>query len=178
MLVTERAETVTNIFKMSPTHFVSNIRHQHRCSPKFLMENKEMVWLSIIRILKIVFSSVPSLYILKLFQNQWCSETKMPCVTSNDLVVWPCFVERTNESFRLSSEHFHFDPNWLLSCLSSLRTEHLCEHKSKSSVHGLIPYDWQPVRLHFNRFPGHLKQLFLLEMLESRILLCNRFIWK
>ena len=26
------AKTVTNIFKLSPTHFVSNIRHQHRCS--------------------------------------------------------------------------------------------------------------------------------------------------
>ena len=26
------AKTVTNISKMPPTHFVSNIRHQHRCS--------------------------------------------------------------------------------------------------------------------------------------------------
>ena len=26
------AKTVTNILKLSPTHFVSNIRHQHRCS--------------------------------------------------------------------------------------------------------------------------------------------------
>ena len=25
-------KTVTNISKLSPTHFVSNIRHQHRCS--------------------------------------------------------------------------------------------------------------------------------------------------
>ena len=25
-------KTVTNILKLSPTHFVSNIRHQHRCS--------------------------------------------------------------------------------------------------------------------------------------------------
>ena len=32
MLVTEMAKTVTNILKLSPTHFVSNIRHQHRCS--------------------------------------------------------------------------------------------------------------------------------------------------
>ena len=32
MLVTKKAKTVTNIFKLSPTHFVSNIRHQHRCS--------------------------------------------------------------------------------------------------------------------------------------------------
>ena len=29
MLVTE----ITNILKLSPTHFVSNIRHQHRCDP-------------------------------------------------------------------------------------------------------------------------------------------------
>ena len=32
MLVTETAETVTNISKLSPTHFVSNISRQHRCS--------------------------------------------------------------------------------------------------------------------------------------------------
>jgi len=29
----KKAKTVTNISKLSPTHFVSNIRHQHRCSP-------------------------------------------------------------------------------------------------------------------------------------------------
>ena len=33
MLVTKMAKTVTNILKLSPTHFVSNISHQHRCSP-------------------------------------------------------------------------------------------------------------------------------------------------
>ena len=33
MLVTKTAKTVTNISKLSPTHFVSNIRPQHRCSP-------------------------------------------------------------------------------------------------------------------------------------------------
>ena len=32
MLVTEMTKTVTNILKRSPTHFDSNIRHQHRCS--------------------------------------------------------------------------------------------------------------------------------------------------
>ena len=32
MLVTKTAKTVTNISKLSPAHFVSNIRHQHRCS--------------------------------------------------------------------------------------------------------------------------------------------------
>ena len=37
MLVTEIAKTVTNILTLSPTHFVSNIRHQHRCSQ---FENK------------------------------------------------------------------------------------------------------------------------------------------
>ena len=36
MLVTKIAKTVTNIFKLSPTHFVSNIRHQHRCSRIFI----------------------------------------------------------------------------------------------------------------------------------------------
>ena len=32
MLVTKMAKTATNILKLSPTHFVSNIRHQHRYS--------------------------------------------------------------------------------------------------------------------------------------------------
>ena len=32
MLVTKTAKTVNNISKLSPTHFVSNIRHKHRCS--------------------------------------------------------------------------------------------------------------------------------------------------
>ena len=31
MLVTKIAKPVTNTLKLSPTHFVSNIRHQHRC---------------------------------------------------------------------------------------------------------------------------------------------------
>ena len=33
MLMTKTAKTVTNISKLSSTHFVSIIRHQHRCSP-------------------------------------------------------------------------------------------------------------------------------------------------
>ena len=33
MLVTKVAKSVTNILKLSPTYFVSNVRHQHRCSP-------------------------------------------------------------------------------------------------------------------------------------------------
>ena len=37
MLVIKTAETVTNIFKLSPTHFVSNIGHQHRFSPWLLI---------------------------------------------------------------------------------------------------------------------------------------------
>ena len=32
MLVTKTVKTVTNISKLSPIHFVSNIRHKHRCS--------------------------------------------------------------------------------------------------------------------------------------------------
>ena len=32
MLVTEMTKTVTNILKLSPTHFVSNIRQKHRCN--------------------------------------------------------------------------------------------------------------------------------------------------
>ena len=31
ILVTKIAKTVTNILELSPTHFVANIRHQHRC---------------------------------------------------------------------------------------------------------------------------------------------------
>ena len=32
LVVTKIAKSVTNILKLSPTHFVSIIRHQHRCS--------------------------------------------------------------------------------------------------------------------------------------------------
>ena len=32
MFLTKIAKTHTKIWKLSPTHFVSNIRHQHRCS--------------------------------------------------------------------------------------------------------------------------------------------------
>ena len=32
MLVTKPAKTVTNISKLLPKHFVSNISHQHRCN--------------------------------------------------------------------------------------------------------------------------------------------------
>jgi len=35
MLVTKTVKIVTNISKLSPTNYVSNIRHQHRCSPLF-----------------------------------------------------------------------------------------------------------------------------------------------
>ena len=31
MLVAKIAKTVTNILSLSPTHYVSNIRHQHQC---------------------------------------------------------------------------------------------------------------------------------------------------
>ena len=37
MLVTKMTITVTNILYLSPTHFVSNIRHQHR-SNQFLLK--------------------------------------------------------------------------------------------------------------------------------------------
>ena len=50
MLVTKMAKTVTNIVILSPTHFVSNIRHQHRCSH---MNN----CLSIIILVKYLFFS-------------------------------------------------------------------------------------------------------------------------
>ena len=33
MLVNKMAKTVTKILYLSPTQFVSNIRHQHRCYP-------------------------------------------------------------------------------------------------------------------------------------------------
>ena len=32
MLMAKIKKTVTNILKLPPTHFVSNIGHQHRCS--------------------------------------------------------------------------------------------------------------------------------------------------
>ena len=38
MLVTKTAKTVTNISKLSATHFVSNIRHQHRCRREWAIE--------------------------------------------------------------------------------------------------------------------------------------------
>ena len=36
MLVTITGKTVTNISKLSPTHFVANVRHQHRCSQSWV----------------------------------------------------------------------------------------------------------------------------------------------
>ena len=41
MFVTKTAKTVTNISKLSPTYFVSNIRHQHRCSLIGFFETKQ-----------------------------------------------------------------------------------------------------------------------------------------
>ena len=32
------AKIVITILKLPPTHFVSNIRHQHRCKPAFFLE--------------------------------------------------------------------------------------------------------------------------------------------
>ena len=32
LMLTKMAKTVTNMFKLSPTHYVSNIRHRHRCN--------------------------------------------------------------------------------------------------------------------------------------------------
>ena len=44
--MTKTAETVTNISKLSPTHFFSNIRRQHRCSQKlhFLWKLTDWLW--------------------------------------------------------------------------------------------------------------------------------------
>ena len=33
----QHPESVTNISNLSPTHLVSNIRHQHRCNPWFII---------------------------------------------------------------------------------------------------------------------------------------------
>ena len=40
MFLTKTATIVTDISKLSPTHFVSNIRHQHRCSLKSRMRHR------------------------------------------------------------------------------------------------------------------------------------------
>ena len=56
MLVTKMAKTVTNILKLSPTHFVSNIRHQHRCSHNFTIHLPVNFCSCIIEIDKIVFT--------------------------------------------------------------------------------------------------------------------------
>ena len=40
MLRTKTAKTVTNISKLSPTHFVSNFRHQHRCGRQTVEPDK------------------------------------------------------------------------------------------------------------------------------------------
>ena len=45
-LVTKTVKTVTNISKLSPTHFVSNIRHQHRCNPQTVINNRHQYWSS------------------------------------------------------------------------------------------------------------------------------------
>ena len=49
MLVTKTAITVTNISKLSPTHFVSQIRHQHRCS--HFSRTKFTFWLKVVSLL-------------------------------------------------------------------------------------------------------------------------------
>ena len=36
MWATKMDETVTNILKLSPRHFVSNIRHQYRCNHYYI----------------------------------------------------------------------------------------------------------------------------------------------
>ena len=38
-LMTKMAKTVTNILKLSSTRFVANIRHRHRCNPKYLVND-------------------------------------------------------------------------------------------------------------------------------------------
>ena len=42
MLVTKTAKPVTNISKLSPKQFVSNIRHQHRCSQTHRLEEDRL----------------------------------------------------------------------------------------------------------------------------------------
>ena len=42
ILVTIMIKTVNNISKLSPTHFVSNIRHQHRCGPSQISNKTKM----------------------------------------------------------------------------------------------------------------------------------------
>ena len=37
----QHPESVTNISNLSPTHLVSNIRHQHRCNPQTLNFNEQ-----------------------------------------------------------------------------------------------------------------------------------------
>ena len=74
MLVTKMAKTVTNISKLSPTYFVSNIRHQHRCSrcrfEYFIWKinncqllTGESLWFKILKIKKIVPFKIKNHYI-------------------------------------------------------------------------------------------------------------------
>ena len=51
MLVTKSAKTVTNISKLTPTFFVFNIRHQHRCShfsilQEYCLSRRFPIWTS------------------------------------------------------------------------------------------------------------------------------------
>ena len=55
MLVTKTAKTVTNISKLSPTHFVSNIRHQYRCSRCYLFSLKPCLEQSLVSFLRAFF---------------------------------------------------------------------------------------------------------------------------
>ena len=55
MLVTKTAKTVTNISKLSSTHFVSNIRHQYRCSRCYLFSLKPCLEQSLVSFLRAFF---------------------------------------------------------------------------------------------------------------------------
>ena len=43
--MTKMAKTVTNILKLSPTHFVSNIHHQHRYNPFISFGATYIIWI-------------------------------------------------------------------------------------------------------------------------------------
>ena len=75
MLVTKMTKNVTNISKVSPTHFVSNIRHQHRCnfqySTSVKLNWKSSVFELMLAFLQTTFSNI-NIY-LKTYISYWFS---------------------------------------------------------------------------------------------------------
>ena len=80
MLVPD-AYTVTNIFKLSPTHFVSNIRHQHRCSLELNMRGYHVSsWRRRVHRLMVRYHlNLETIKVNNIFECSWCKLYRSKC---------------------------------------------------------------------------------------------------